>query len=81
MRLPQPVYEALPWVYELAGVGLIWWGYLLRAQTGTLSAALSITGLVLLIVGGAVWLRRRDFRSTRDEYIARGGDPDDDPLR
>jgi LPXTG-motif cell wall-anchored protein len=61
------VYEGLPWLYAVVGALAIGAGYRLRS-TGALSTAISLAGLVGLIAGVAVWLRRRDYRAGRGDY-------------
>ena len=66
MHLPKPVYESLPWLYVLGGAVLIAASH--RLHSGVLSALLLIAGALGLVGGAAVWLRRRDFRTTHAEY-------------
>ena len=70
-RLSQPLYESLPWVYVVLGVIALVASYLL-ASLKLLSLLLGLFGLVALIGGSVVWLRRRDYRELRANY----GDPD-----
>ncbi len=70
-RLSQPLYESLPWVYVVLGVLALVTSYLL-ASLKLLSLLLGLFGLVALIGGSVVWLRRRDYRELRANY----GDPD-----
>ena len=75
-----PVYESLPWAYALGGVLLIAISY--QLHSGILSVLLLLAGILGLVGGAAIWLRRRDFRATRAEYWARqrqvGDDVDDE---
>ena len=73
MRLSRPLYESLPALYALVGLGALLAGY--RLRSGGLSTALSLGGLAVLIGGVVVWLRRRDYRATRTEYQLRGKMP------
>ena len=66
MRLSKPVYESLPWLYLLGGALGLGAGY--RLHTGAPATLVSLAGLAAIISGIAVWLRRRDYRATRDEY-------------
>jgi len=75
-----PVYESLPWAYALGGVLLIAISY--QLHSGILSVLLLLAGILGLVGGAAIWLRRRDFRATRAEYWAQqrqaGDDVDDE---
>lgn len=70
-HLSRPVYEGLPWFYMAFGLAALAVSYLL-APHGALSHALGLLGLVTLVYGIVVFLRRRDFRALRSEY----GNPD-----
>lgn len=70
-HLSRPVYEGLPWFYMAFGLAALAVSYLLAAH-GALSHALGLLGLVTLVYGIVVFLRRRDFRALRSEY----GNPD-----
>jgi membrane associated rhomboid family serine protease len=67
----RPVYEGLPWVYIICGVAALVASYLLAAR-GTLSFAAGVLGLLGLVAGIVVLLRRRDYRALRSQYV----DPD-----
>ena len=65
-RLSRPIYEALPWIYVAFGLGALAASYL---HTSTLmSFVLGVPGLVAVVGGIAVMLRRRDFRKMRASY-------------
>jgi hypothetical protein len=71
LQLSKPLYESLPWLYVLAGALLI--GVSHQLHSGVLSVLLLLAGLMAVIGGAAIWLRRRDFRATRAEYWANDG--------
>ena len=70
MRLSRPVYESLPWLYMAGGLMALVASYftVLRA----VSLILGLVGLVALLGGIVVVLRRRDYRALRANY----SDPD-----
>jgi hypothetical protein len=70
-RLSRPVYEGLPWFYMVFGLGALAVSYLLAAHAA-LSHAIGLIGLVALVYGIVVFLRRRGYRALRSEY----GNPD-----
>ena len=83
MQFSKPIYESLPWAYLMAGVLLIAISY--QLHSGILSVLLLLAGILGLVGGAAIWLRRRDFRATRAEYWSQqrhtGDDRDDEsPL-
>jgi len=67
-KLSRPVYEGLPWVYLLCGVGLLIVSYLHRSTL--LSVLLGLPGLGAVLAGVVVWLRRRAYRRLRAQYDA-----------
>jgi hypothetical protein len=67
-RLSRPVYEGLPWLYLLAGLLALIASY---SQTSSgLSLLLGLPGLVGLLAGAVVLLRRRGYRRLRAQYDA-----------
>jgi len=66
MFLPRPVYEALPWLYGLGGVLCLLASY--RLTNATLSSLLALVGVLAVIAGLVVALRRRDFREQKSNY-------------
>lgn len=70
-QLSRPVYEGLPWFYMAFGLVALVTSYLLAAH-GTLSFLAGLVGLIVLVYGIVVLLRRRDYRALRSEY----GQPD-----
>jgi UPF0716 family protein affecting phage T7 exclusion len=70
-HLSRPVYEGLPWFNMGFGLLALIASYLLAVH-GTLSFAVGLLGLIALVYGMVVLLRRRDFRARRAQY----GDPD-----
>ena len=67
----RPVYEGLPWVYIICGVAALAASYLLAARSA-LSLAAGLIGLLALVAGVVVLLRRRNYRALRSQYA----DPD-----
>jgi hypothetical protein len=65
MWIPRPIYEALPYLYMLAGAGLL--GAAFFASTGPRGLLLA-AGAVVLTLGLVLWMRRRDYRASRREY-------------
>jgi len=63
----RPVYEGLPWVYIICGLLALLTSYLLAAR-GLLSLAVGLAGLLALVGGIVVLLRRRDYRALRARY-------------
>jgi hypothetical protein len=67
-KLSRPVYEGLPWAYLLGGVaalGVSYW-----QSSTTLSLVLGLPGLLALLAGVVVLLRRRAYRRLRAQYDA-----------
>jgi hypothetical protein len=71
LQLSKPLYESLPGLYVLGGALLIAVSH--QLHSGALSVLLLIAGMLAVIGGAAIWLRRRDFRATRAEYWADDG--------
>jgi len=71
VHFSRPVYEGLPWVYIIFGLGALITSYLLAAR-GVLSFAAGLLGLFSVVGGFVLLLRRRDYRALRSQY----GDPD-----
>jgi hypothetical protein len=67
----RPLYEGLPWIYIIFGVAALITSYLLAAR-GTLSLLVGMFGLVCVVGGFVLLLRRRDYRALRSQYA----DPD-----
>jgi hypothetical protein len=66
MRLSRPLYEGLPWVYMAGGLAALAGSYLLSSRL--LSLLLGLLGLVGLLAGSVIALRRRDYRQLRANY-------------
>ena len=69
-RLSRPVYEGLPWFYLACGVAALAGSYFLPWRV--LSLLAGVVGLVGLLGGSVILLRRRDYRELRSQY----GNPD-----
>ena len=66
LRLSRPLYEGLPYGYMMFGV------FALMVSSGqsstTLSLLVGVPGLIALLAGVVVLLRRRDYRAMRTHY-------------
>ena len=74
MRLARSVYESLPCVYMLAGIGALAASFLWRAEDW--SDLVAGFGLIVLITGLVLALRRRDYRIQKRRYGAAFDDDD-----
>ena len=66
-QFSRPVYEGLPWLYITCGLLVLGGSYLLSAH-GVLSLLAGIVGLLFVLGGVVVLLRRRDYRAMRSQY-------------
>lgn len=65
-HLSRPLYEGLPWIYMASGVLALLGSYWLAH--GGVSLIVGLLGLVALVGGFVVLLRRRDYRELRSHY-------------
>lgn len=73
MRLSRPLYELLPYAYMLVGIAAILASFLWRVPGW--SDLMAGLGLVAIVSGLVLVLRRRDYRIQKRHY---GADFDDD---
>ncbi len=69
-RLSRPLYEGLPWIYMAGGAGALFVSYV--SPYRAIALIMGLTGVVGVLAGVVVLLRRRDFRKMKAEY----GNPD-----
>ena len=69
MWLARPVYEFLPYLYML--VGLILLGAAWFVEMSTLPSVSLVVGVLSMMAGVVLWLRRRDYRTRQSEYNSR----------
>ena len=65
-RLSRPLYEGLPWIYVAGGAVALAGSYFCPFKA--VSIAISLLGLLAVLGGVVVLLRRRDYRAMRSEY-------------
>ena len=70
MYLSRPVYEMLPYAYMVLGAVLLGISFFVTQGSTWLMWA----GMVALVVGLVLWLKRRDYRTARSEYNPRSLD-------
>ncbi|MGH8250794.1 MAG: hypothetical protein ACREVI_08850 [Steroidobacteraceae bacterium] len=66
MRLVRPLYESLPWVYVIVGVAAVAYSFMWRAPGW--SDVMAGIGLIAMISGLVLFLRRRDYRIQKRHY-------------
>ena len=69
MWLARPIYEFLPYLYMLVGVALL--GAAWFIEMSTLPSIFMLVGVLSLMAGLVLWLRRRDYRTRQAEYSNR----------
>jgi hypothetical protein len=67
-KLSRPVYEGLPWIYLLGGAAALIVSYF--QESSGLSLILGLPGLLAVLAGTVVLLRRRGYRRLRAQYDA-----------
>lgn len=74
MRLSRPLYESLPYVYIAAGIVAIAASFQWRVAGW--SDGLAAFGLIALVIGLMLVLKRRDYRIQKRRYGAAFDDDD-----
>lgn len=69
MWLARPLYELLPYLYMLVGIGLLVAAWFIEMRT--LPSIFMVVGALSLMGGLVLWLRRRDYRTRQAEYNSR----------
>lgn len=73
MRISRPLYELLPYAYMLIGAAAVGTSFLWRVPRW--SDLMGVLGLVAIVAGLVLALRRRDYRIQQRRY---GAEFDDD---
>lgn len=68
MRLSRSVYEALPYVYMVLGGGALAASFIWRSEIW--SDLVAAFGLIVMVTGLVLVLRRRDYRIQKRRYGA-----------
>jgi hypothetical protein len=66
VHLAKPVYESMPYAYAASGIALMLMSYF--DGRGFWSTAAAIVGLLAVIAGVVIFLKRRDYRLNRTHY-------------
>lgn len=75
MRIARALYESLPWVYMVLGAAAIAASFLWREPLW--SEALAFSGLLAIVLGLMLVLRRRDYRIQQRRYGAEFDEDED----
>ncbi|MGH8198695.1 MAG: hypothetical protein ACRETI_11055 [Steroidobacteraceae bacterium] len=73
MRVARPLYEALPYAYIIVGIAAVGAAYFWRVAEW--SGVMALFGMVAIVGGLVLALRRRDYRIQKRHY---GGAFDDE---
>lgn len=66
IHLAKPLYESMPYAYACVGILLMLLSY--SAGRGIWSTLAGLVGLVAVIGGAVIFLKRRDYRLNRAHY-------------
>jgi Flp pilus assembly protein TadB len=69
MWLARPIYEFLPYLYMIVGLALL--GAAWFIEMSTLPSVFMLVGVLSIMAGLVLWLRRRDYRTRQSEYNSR----------
>ena len=69
MWLARPIYEFLPYLYMLVGLALLAAAWFI--EMSTLPSVFMLVGVLSIMAGLVLWLRRRDYRTRQAEYNSR----------
>ena len=69
MWLARPIYEFLPYLYMIVGLALLAAAWFI--EMSTLPSVFMLVGVLSIMAGLVLWLRRRDYRTRQSEYNSR----------
>jgi Flp pilus assembly protein TadB len=69
MWLARPLYEFLPYLYMIVGLALLVAAWFI--EMSTLPSVFMLVGVLSIMAGLVLWLRRRDYRTRQSEYNSR----------
>jgi len=72
MWIARPLYELIPYLYMLVGLVLLGAAWLIEMHA--LPEILLLAGSLSLLAGIVLWLRRKDYRTTQQEYSSKSLD-------
>jgi len=74
MRLSRPIYEAIPYIYMTIGLAAVATSFLWRVPGW--SDLLAAFGMIAVVIGLVLVLKRRDYRIQKRRYGAAFDDDD-----
>lgn len=72
MYLARPLYELLPYAYVLAGACSLAASWFVRRPPWP--GVLVVAGMLAVVGGLVLWLRRRDYRTNQSRYTVKSLD-------